>query len=68
MDWLASTKIDELKRLRKTLMSWKTEILNYFKKRITNAKTEGFNVCKSIIKRAYGFRNFENYRLRVLNV
>lgn len=69
MDWLAGSQVEELKRLRRTLMNWKTEILNYFKKRITNAKTEGFNnVCKSIIKRAYGFRNFENYRLRVLNV
>lgn len=69
MDWLATSKVEELKRLRKTLMNWKTEILNYFKIRITNAKTEGFNnVCKSMIKRAYGFRNFENYRLRVLNV
>ncbi|MBT3236667.1 MAG: hypothetical protein HN353_11990 [Bdellovibrionales bacterium] len=25
------------------------------------------NVAKSIIKRSYGFRNFNNYRLRVLN-
>jgi transposase len=69
LDWLADSQVEELKRLRKTLMNWKTEILNYFKNRITNAKTEGFNnVCKSMIKKAYGFRNFENYRLRVLNV
>ncbi len=68
LDWLAYSKVKELKRLRKTLMNWKNEILNFFKTRITNAKTEGFNnVAKSIIKRAYGFRNFANYRLRVLN-
>lgn len=68
LDWLALSKIVELRRLRKTLMSWREEILNFFKTRITNAKTEGFNnVAKSIIKRAYGFRNFNNYRLRVLN-
>lgn len=68
LDWLAYSKIKELQRLRKTLMNWKEEILNFFKTRITNAKTEGFNnVAKSIIKRAYGFRNFNNYRLRVLN-
>ncbi|MBT3526362.1 MAG: ISL3 family transposase, partial [Bdellovibrionales bacterium] len=55
-------------RLRKTLMKWRKEILNYFKTRITNARTEGYNnVAKSIIKRSYGFRNFNNYRLRVLN-
>lgn len=68
LDWLAKSQIPELKRLRKTLMNWRKEILNYFKTRLTNAKTEGFNnVAKSIIKRAYGFRNFGNYRLRVLN-
>ena len=68
LDHLAHSKIKELQRLRKTLMNWKKEILNYFITRITNAKTEGFNnVAKSIIKRAYGFRNFSNYRLRVLN-
>lgn len=68
LDWLAKSQVPELRRLRKTLMNWKTEILNFFKTRITNAKTEGFNnVAKSIIKRAYGFRNFNNYRLRVLN-
>ncbi|MDP7320515.1 MAG: transposase [Bacteriovoracaceae bacterium] len=38
-----------------------------FKKRITNARTEGFNtVCKQPQKRAYGYRSFYNYRLRVL--
>ena len=50
LDWLALSNLKELKRLRKTLMSWKDEILNYFENRITNAKTEGFNnVAKSII-------------------
>lgn len=68
LDWLAKSHIPELKRLRRTLMNWMEEILNYFKIRITNAKTEGFNnVAKSIIKRSYGFRSFSNYRLRVLN-
>lgn len=68
LDWLAKSQVPELKRLRKTLMNWKNEILNYFENRITNARTEGFNnVAKSIIKGAYGFRNFSNYRLRVLN-
>jgi len=31
-----------------------------------NGVTEGFhNKMKMIVRRAYGFRNFENYRLRV---
>ncbi|MCB9062037.1 MAG: transposase [Halobacteriovoraceae bacterium] len=42
-------------------------MLNYFKRRLTNARTEGYNnVCKQLQKRAYGYRNFNNYRLKVL--
>ena len=41
--------------------------VNYFKNRITNARTEGFNnVAKLLQKRAFGYRNFGNYRLRLL--
>lgn len=69
LDGLAYSKVKELQRLRKTLMEWKNEILNYFENRITNARTEGYNnVCKQLQKRAYGYRNFNNYRLKVLNV
>ena len=53
--------------LRRTLVKWRIEILNYFKTRITNAKTEGYNrKAKLIQRKAYGYRNFENYRLRLL--
>ena len=69
LDALALSKIKELQRLRRTLMEWRSEILNYFENRITNARTEGYNnVCKQLQKRAYGYRNFNNYRLKVLNV
>ena len=68
VDEMASSPTAEIKRFRKTLLKWKNEILNYFKKRFTNARVEGFNnVAKTIKKRAYGFKSFENYRLRVLN-
>ena len=66
-DALALSKIKELKTLRKTLMKWREQILNYFETRLTNARTEGFNtVCKQLQRRAYGFRSFYNYRLKVL--
>ncbi len=68
MDAMAHSKIREIQSLRNTLRSWSTEILNYFKTGLTNARTEGFNnVAKTIQKRGYGFKNPENYRLRVLN-
>ena len=57
LDGLAFSKVKELQRLRRTLMEWKDEILNYFENRITNARTEGYNnVCKQLQKRAYGYR------------
>jgi hypothetical protein len=34
---------------------------------LTNGRTEGFNrVAKLIQRNAYGFRNFENYRRRLI--
>ncbi|MDO9182557.1 MAG: ISL3 family transposase [Bacteriovorax sp.] len=66
-DWLAYSKIPELQTLRRTLIKWREEILNYFKTRITNARTEGFNRKAKLIQRnAYGFKNFNNYRLKIL--
>jgi transposase len=60
--------IKELKTFRKTLMNWRHEILGYFKHRITNGRTEGFNNMLSLVKRrAFGYRSFENYRLRALS-
>jgi transposase len=67
-DALSHSKLPELKRFRRTLKSWRVEILAYFENRLTNARTEGFNnVAKLVQKRAYGYRSFENYRLRLLN-
>lgn len=67
-DEMSRSLLPEIKTLRRTLMRWRNEILNYFKHRLTNARTEGYNnVAKVIKRRSYGFRNFNNYRLRLLN-
>jgi transposase len=56
-----------LRALRKTLIAWQDEILNYFDSHLTNAMTEGFNNKIKLIKRmAYGFRNQDFYDLRIL--
>lgn len=61
------SNLKEIKRLRRTLHKWAQQILNYFKSRLTNARTEGFNNKAKVIKRkAYGFRTFRNYELRLL--
>jgi transposase len=65
---MTKSKLEPIQRLRRTLHKWRNEILNYFKTNLTNARTEGFNnVAKLVQKRAYGFKSFKNYRLRLLN-
>ncbi len=67
-DRLAKVNIEELQRFRRTLMRWRKEILEYFNSRLTNARTEGFNNKAKLVKKAaYGYKNFEHYRLRLLN-
>jgi transposase len=64
---LKMTDIPELKTLLQTLEKWRIEILNYFKRRYTNAMTEGFNRIASLVKNlGFGYRNENNYRLRFL--
>ncbi len=66
-DAMALSGRKQVQSLRKTLMKWRKEILNYFRTRITNGKTEGYNrKAKLIQRKAYGYRNFENYRLKLI--
>lgn len=49
------------------MKTWLSSILNYFHHRTTNSPSEGINnKIKLIKRRAYGFRNFDNFRLRIL--
>lgn len=67
-DTLAHSQLPELKTLRHTLVRWRSQILNYWYCRLTNARTEGFNTKAKLVKRrAYGYISFRNYRLRLLN-
>jgi transposase len=50
-----------------TLKNWFELILNYFMERWTNAFAEGINnKIKLIKRRAFGFTNFDHFRLRIL--
>jgi transposase len=67
-DALAHSSVPELQTFRSTLMRWRKEVLAYFLCRLTNARTEGFNgKAKLVIRRAYGYKSFRNYRLRLLS-
>lgn len=50
-----------------TILRWFDEIIAYFDHRTTNGIVEGINNKLKLIKRsAYGFRNFENFKIRSL--
>ena len=56
-----------LRKFVKTLRNWWTEFLNYFDEGITQGFVEGTNrAIRGIINRAFGFRNFANFRWQVL--
>jgi transposase len=52
--------------LGQTLQSWSTEIAAMWRFTRNNGITEGFHTKMELLQRqAYGFRNFQNYRMRV---
>jgi transposase len=55
-----------LVQLGQTLSSWSQEIVAMWRFTRNNGITEGFHTKMELLQRqAYGFRNFQNYRLRV---
>jgi len=70
LDWierLRSTPFKPFQTLAETLDSWKEEIARMWRFTKNNGITEGFHTKMEMIqRRAYGFRNFNNYRLRVI--
>ena len=70
-DWTVmciDSGIAEIARLARTITSWREEFLAYFTAgRISNGPTEAVNLLiKKILRVGHGFRNFDNYRLRLL--
>ena len=63
---MKSSGFAPLKSLRLTLDRWQKEIARMWRFTKTNSITEGLhNKMEMLSRRAFGFRNFENYRLRV---
>jgi transposase len=57
----------EVQRLGRTIGTWFEKICNYHLARMSNGPTEALNNLIKRIKRiGFGFRNFENYRIRAL--
>ena len=61
------SRLEPIKKVVKMLRRHLTGLLNYSEHRINNACAEGFNSAIQLIKaNARGFRNFTNYRARIL--
>ena len=57
----------EIQKLGRTIRTWFDKICNYHLARVLNGPTEALNNLIKRIKRiGFGFRNFENYRIRAL--
>ena len=64
---LKESQIEALKTLGETISNWRNEIGRMWRFSKTNSITEGLhNKMEMISRRAFGFRNFNNYRMRVL--
>ena len=58
-----------LNKFTSTLRNWWYEILAYFDERVTNGFVEGINrAIRGVIRRAYAYHSFDNFRLAVLAV
>ena len=67
IEQLKGSAIDAFKTLGQTIDSWKNEIGRMWRFSRNNSITEGLhNKMEMISRRAFGFRNFNNYRMRVL--
>ena len=68
--FIISAQVSKLKEFNATLTmlgNWSKYILNAFDCSYSNGFTEGSNNKIKVIKRnGYGFRNFENFRNRIL--
>lgn len=69
-EWLCRVAASGLKVLQaftRTVVHWRDRILNYFDGRHSNGFAEGLNLkIKLLNRRAFGYRNFDNFRLHVL--
>ncbi len=68
IDWCADPDAGpELRTLAKTLCRWRPEILAHHTTGASNGKVEAANLTIKQVKRSgRGFRNLDNYRLRIL--
>jgi transposase len=70
VDWLQRAEASGLPAWRtfvQTVQNWRESVLNYFDGRQTNGFAEGVNLkIKLLNRQAFGYRNFNSFRLHIL--
>lgn len=70
MDWIRQARKTSYRHFHKLAVSIEKRldlITNWFEQRVTNAKAEATNnLIRTLIKRAYGYKDFVYFRLKVL--
>jgi transposase len=65
--WASHCQLTPVKKVAKMIKGRLNKILTWFRHRISNGTAEGFNSrIQSLKSAARGFRNFDNYRIRIL--
>src|SRR3989344_3423817 len=62
-----NAQVEEFRKVIKMMETYWYGIENYFRHRVTNGASEGYNNKINIIKRrAYGFKDIEYFKLKIL--
>ena len=65
--WASRCQLEPVKKVARMIKGRLNNILTWFRHRISNGTAEGFNSrIQSLKSAARGFRNFDNYRIRIL--
>ena len=72
IQWIKSAEncgIPHMEKCANTMQNWHLGIINSFSSSLTNGFTEGCNNKIKVLKRnAYGYKNFNRFRNRILHI
>lgn len=67
LGWALRSRLTPMRKVARMIERYLTNVLTYFKHRVTNATSEGINAGVQLLSsRARGFRNFTNFRVAIL--
>ncbi len=67
IEQVMNSSFQQLKTFARSLMKRFRQVLEWFEKPVSNGKAEGINnVIKTLLKRAYGYKDFDYFRMKVL--